>query len=367
MPENLWDTLITVIRGRPHKFVISLQELGVSSQDLRSAIPRVYNFEGSGQSNPNENLRFTVKVTDELIPPNIFTNEAALHDAVVSFGLESIRRAPDEREFVFTTKEFKRIRELPRKEGQELRVEILKFIYTANELWPSESVSSVDLQDNLIGTKEDTRHWLVRLQNEGLLEDARGFKKHSRARGKPDTKAYRIAAKARKEVINEINPVAEDIEYPANKFYILVDLEVEQKGPFVFVIMPFKDSEFTQQVYDLVIRPSVENNLECTCVRNDEDVWPGQLDDKFYSHIRKCQFLIAELSTENPNVVYELGLAHAFNKEVILLVDQHRRNGRLSFDYDKFGAIFYSNKEELLSRLQTSVRSLGTKLGIPLL
>jgi hypothetical protein len=217
----------------------------------------------------------------------------------------------------------------------------------------------------MIGSNEDTRNWLNRLADEGLLERVRGFKKHSRARGKPDTQAYRIAAESSEKVARKLNLATNKSIYQPNSFYKLVDLEVEQKGPFAFVIMPFKDTEFTQNIYEDVIKPSVEKNLNCTCIRNDEDIWPGQLDDKFYSHICKCQFLIAELSTENPNVVYELGLAHALSKEVIMLVNKKYHPNKLSFDYDKFGTIFYHNDDDLKSRLGDIVRSLGSKLGIP--
>jgi hypothetical protein len=365
MSNNLWEKLITVIDTRPHKFFVRMAEVQPSSLDHFGQIPIVYIFEETNQSNQAQKLQFVVKVTRQLIQSQFSSNEHGLHNAAISFGLFSIRKEPDKIEFMLTTDEFDRLQKIRLNSGPALRKEVLRFIYTINELWPDESVSHIDLQDNMIGADKEGGDWLNRLTDEGLLERVRRFKEHSRARGKPDTVAFRIAPKARKEVIAELNPSTDDSMLPSNHFYMLVDLEVEKKGPFAFVIMPFKESEFPQRVYEDIIRPAVENTLECACVRNDEDLWPGQLDDKFYSHIRRCQFLIAELTTENPNVVYELGIAHALNKDVIILVDKTRRGERkLSFDFDKFGTIFYSSEEELESFLTRSLGSLAERLKI---
>ena len=38
-----------------------------------------------------------------------------------------------------------------------------------------------------------------------------------------------------------------------------------------------------------------------------------------WEHIKKARILVAELSGRNPNVFYELGVAHAMNKDVILI------------------------------------------------
>ncbi len=363
MTESLTETVITVIGGRPHKFFVRLVEL--SADDFERDIVRAYRFEGTAEAKPEDKLRFSVKVTKELTLLHLRNDVNGLHDAVILFGLASIRNDQSKKEFLFTTSEFERISAMPRQDGPDLRRETLRFMHDISEVWPSEQISSVDLQDNMIGSLEDAAVWLNQLTAEGLLDRGQ-FKKHSRDRGKADTVAFRVAASARKEVMNELGSADDRMGFLTNKFYKLVELEVEKEGPFVFVIMPFKDSEFPQQLYLDVIVPSVEETLQCTCVRNDSDVWPGQGDDKFYSHIRKCKFLIGELTTENRNVVYELGMAHTLNKDVILLVNTTlREENKLGFDYDKFNTIFYSSERELRPRLVTSIRSLGTKQKIP--
>ncbi|MEZ5360118.1 MAG: hypothetical protein R3F48_14980 [Candidatus Zixiibacteriota bacterium] len=363
MVVTLWEILLTIIDSRPHKFAIKKQS-EISEDDFRRDIVRVYSFQGTGQAVQNNNINFLVKVTEETVRFHFWNNDMALHNYVIAFGLYSIRKTPQNSEFVLTTDEYRNFLQLPIKEGPELRYEILEFIYTVNSYWPDECISPVNLQDNLIGNNDQSGKWLNTLEKQGLLIQ-QGFREHSRARGKADTAAYCIRPEAIQDVLKEMSVQSMDMSFHNNKFYKLVDLEVERKGPFAFVIMPFKKEEFDQSIYNDLIKPVVENTIDCKCIRNDEDVWPGQLDDKFYSHICKCNFLIAELTTENPNVVYELGLAHAFNKEIIILVDKKKREKKLSFDFDKFGAIMYSTIEELQTCLADTVKSLGIKLGIP--
>ncbi len=42
-------------------------------------------------------------------------------------------------------------------------------------------------------------------------------------------------------------------------------------------------------------------------------------DNKIYSYILRASFVVAEVTTRNPNVLYELGLAHMLEKDCIIL------------------------------------------------
>ena len=83
----------------------------------------------------------------------------------------------------------------------------------------------------------------------------------------------------------------------------------------VFVIMPFR-SEF-DTVYDH-IKEGVESSGS-TCLRVDEDIFQGGIMDRIRENITRAGTIIADLSEENTNVYYELGLAHAQRKNVIML------------------------------------------------
>ena len=83
-----------------------------------------------------------------------------------------------------------------------------------------------------------------------------------------------------------------------------------------FVIMPFS-KEFTD-LYEDHIKPLV-NNLGFTPLRGDELFGTGVIIDDIWEYINRASFLIADVTGRNPNVFYELGLAHAIGKDVIVL------------------------------------------------
>jgi hypothetical protein len=83
-----------------------------------------------------------------------------------------------------------------------------------------------------------------------------------------------------------------------------------------FVLMPFTDR--FQPIYDDHIRPAVER-AGLRCERADEIRGTNLITWDIWEKINRARFLIADLTDRNPNVFYELGLAHAISKDVILL------------------------------------------------
>ncbi len=86
----------------------------------------------------------------------------------------------------------------------------------------------------------------------------------------------------------------------------------------VFVIMPF-DSEF-----DVVYRDLIKHPLEdagCTVSRADDpsenSVFYENIYDQIVLNLWDADYIIADLTGSNPNVTYELGIAHALNKRTI--------------------------------------------------
>ena len=86
--------------------------------------------------------------------------------------------------------------------------------------------------------------------------------------------------------------------------------------PVAFVIMPFEDD--LKPVYDEFIKPILsESGYE---VKRADDIESQQniLRDIVES-IYSSDLIVADLTDTNPNVFYELGLAHAFKRQVILI------------------------------------------------
>jgi hypothetical protein len=134
-----------------------------------------------------------------------------------------------------------------------------------------------------------------------------------------------------------------------NRYFKLVKISVDTTQPFVFVLMPFKESEFDQSYYTKVIKPTIENDLKLRCIRSDEITDPGVINDQIYTAIVKAKVVIAEVSTQNPNVFYELGLAHTLDKDVYIL--RRKDAKRPPFDISTDRAIEYEDEEDLKQKI----------------
>ncbi|MGH8660124.1 MAG: hypothetical protein ACREV4_17105 [Gammaproteobacteria bacterium] len=60
--------------------------------------------------------------------------------------------------------------------------------------------------------------------------------------------------------------------------------------------------------------------------------------DQVWSGINAAKVLVAELTTRNPNVFYELGLAHALKKPVVLISSNE---SDVPFDLKHIRVIYY--------------------------
>jgi hypothetical protein len=102
-----------------------------------------------------------------------------------------------------------------------------------------------------------------------------------------------------------------------------------------FVVMPFQPL-FGKQ-YETVIRPAIEA-AGLTCVRGDEIYTQTSILQDIWASIRVSRLVVAELSGRNPNVMYEVGLAHAIGKPIILLT---RNEDDVPFDLKALRYVYY--------------------------
>ncbi len=82
----------------------------------------------------------------------------------------------------------------------------------------------------------------------------------------------------------------------------------------VFVVMQIGDKGSAErrradEVYELVLVP-VLNELGLTPYRSDLDPTPGTITPQLLKKLLEARLVIADLTGRNPNVFYELGIAH---------------------------------------------------------
>lgn len=128
-----------------------------------------------------------------------------------------------------------------------------------------------------------------------------------------------------------------------------------------FVIQPFDGAKFDKRFED-VYKPAIEAaGLEAYRVDTD----PGVLVpiDAIEKGIRQATVCLADISTDNPNVWYELGFAFATNRPVVMVCSEERTSKKYPFDIQHRSIIPYladspSDFERLKSNLSLKLQAI---------
>jgi len=111
------------------------------------------------------------------------------------------------------------------------------------------------------------------------------------------------------------------------------------------VLMPFTDPHSTY--YEQIYKPAVEK-AGLQPVRADAEIFgAGKITDQVWQGINAAKILVAELTTRNPNVFYELGVAHALRKPVILVGSNEND---VPFDLRHIRVIYYDVNDPFWGR-----------------
>src|SRR6266699_2028434 len=116
-------------------------------------------------------------------------------------------------------------------------------------------------------------------------------------------------------------------------------------GPLCFVLMPFgKKTDAAgltidfDAVYDDVIKLAIgDAGLEP--LRADEEMTGGIIHKPMYERLILCPFAVADLTTANANVFYELGVRHAARQASTVLL--FAEGAQLPFDVSFLRALPY--------------------------
>lgn len=143
---------------------------------------------------------------------------------------------------------------------------------------------------------------------------------------------------------------------------VLPDKQVLEDAPRqfenkLFVMMSISSEKpDLEDVMSAIKRASKNCGIDCT--RVDEVEHSGKVTDLILDHIDKSKFLLCDVSTERPNVYYELGYAHGRRKDVILIA---RQGSTVHFDIKDYNIIFYRNFTELEERIAKRLETIKQK------
>lgn len=146
-----------------------------------------------------------------------------------------------------------------------------------------------------------------------------------------DTKAGTSLRTSRPDIFEEVRPdVIQEAVRSSDQSAI-----AEATSLLCFVLMPLGDR--FNALYRRIIAPVVSAQ-GFTALRADELSGSGFVMEQIRSAIQQARFCIADLTMSNPNVLYEVGIAHAAGKPLLLLAE---KGSKLPFDLAHQRVIFY--------------------------
>jgi hypothetical protein len=145
---------------------------------------------------------------------------------------------------------------------------------------------------------------------------------------------------------------------PMVAFPIWKARQVDPDPNLCFVIMPF-GRKHLDKAYRIAVVPAAED-LGLQALRADHG--PEEIMEGIWIRMLRARVIVADVTDENPNVMYELGIAHALGKPILLLSAGSDRG--ITFDLRRYRHIFYKTSPGGLEALGQSLRrELGTLLA----
>ena len=127
-------------------------------------------------------------------------------------------------------------------------------------------------------------------------------------------------------------------------------MNIAQRLPLCFMLMPFGskrdatgiDIDF-DVIYRTILRPAIED-ARLQCIRADEERVGGVIHKPMFERLVLCDYAVADLTTANANVYYELGVRHAVRPFTTVLV--FAEGVRLPFDLGPLRGLAYHLDEQ---------------------
>ncbi len=143
-----------------------------------------------------------------------------------------------------------------------------------------------------------------------------------------------------------------DFSYFKNMDINLSSIEVEMRS--VAVLMPFNNK--FDKTYAVIKEACV--SVGYSCHRSDEELLKSNtlLRKYIVEMILKASVIIAVLDGRNANVYYEIGIAHAMGK-LVLLVANVNKTSDVPVDFKANRLILYNNPKELKERIQNTLKA----------
>lgn len=122
-----------------------------------------------------------------------------------------------------------------------------------------------------------------------------------------------------------------------------------------FVVMPFgtkpvgKHRVNFDRIYDNIFKPAIADVAlpeggKLRPARTDKDFFAGDIGQEMFQYLNRSRFVLADITSLNPNVMYEIGVRHAVRQSGTAIFRQG--DATLPFDINHIKAFPYSYRPE---------------------
>jgi hypothetical protein len=129
-------------------------------------------------------------------------------------------------------------------------------------------------------------------------------------------------------------------------------LRIEPNQAFIIMGMDRKFDDARNVIKDVFHKFGIDAR------RADDIEHEQRITDKIIEQIKTCEFLFADLTSERPNVYYEVGYAHALGRRVILFCE---KGARRHFDLADYNCREYEDLEQLKAMLVKRLEAITGK------
>lgn len=178
-------------------------------------------------------------------------------------------------------------------------VNCLHYLYQWGEIKPEELYSNDKLK-RLFWCEPDTGY---PLRNRGIIEE------DNEGNIKPSMGVYNL--------IDMVEGQLKSMPNPDYAFGYPISNSIRQPGQLRPAFLAISYASEFESIKERVIKAANMANFQCE-VSGDLST-PGNIMEQVWQGIRGADVVIADITGNNPNVFYEIGLAHALGKEVVLL------------------------------------------------
>ncbi|MDT7807994.1 MAG: two-component system, NtrC family, nitrogen regulation response regulator NtrX [Acidobacteriota bacterium] len=125
-----------------------------------------------------------------------------------------------------------------------------------------------------------------------------------------------------------------------------------EESDYCFLLMPFSSDYDLLTIYENHVKPIVQNRCGLRCERADDINDINGVMQSVWESINRARVVIAEMTGRNPNVFYELGIAHTLGKPVIMITQSM---DYVPFDLKHLRCIVYEFKPGKIEKFESTL------------